>query len=130
MLINVVFNFILVGILYYYNVVSLHVGLALASVGSAWLQCYWLYRKLRIEQIITQPLVSWTYLLKILAALVLMAVVILGILNVVPEWHEIRWYYRFINLFIIIGSSVFVYFGAMYLFNGFQEIKLNQSKES
>ena len=127
MLFNVAFNFIMVGVLYYFDVVSLHVGLALASVGSAWLQCFWLYRKLRGDQIITQSLISVMYLSKIMFSLALMAAVIMGLLGVMPEWHEIRWYYRFVNLFIIIGSSALVYFISMYLLKGFQAIKLSQS---
>ena len=128
MLINVVLNFVFVGILYYYSVISLHVGLAMAGVGSAWLQCFWLYRKLRSDDIIQQPLLSWSYLSKIMASLLLMAAVILWLLSAMPEWHEIRGYQRFLNLFIIIGLSAAVYFLSMWIFKGYNEIKSTHLK--
>lgn len=126
MFVNVVLNILFVGVLYYFNVISLHVGLAMAGVGSAWLQCFWLYRKLRSEGIIHQPLLSMTYLAKIMASLGLMAAVILGMLNWMPEWHEIRGYHRFLNLFMIIGVAAITYFIVMWFFKGFNVIKFNQ----
>ena len=128
MLTNVVLNFVFVGVLYYLDVISLHVGLAMAGVGSAWLQCFWLYKKLRNDDVIQQPLLSWDYLFKIMAALLLMAATIFWLLSFMPEWHEIRGYQRFMNLFVIIGASAVVYFLSMWLFKGYNEIKSNHLK--
>jgi len=128
MLINVLLNFVFVGVLYYFNVVSLHVGLAMASVGSAWLQCLWLYRKLRSDDVIQRPLLSGAFLLKIISSLFLMAAVVLGLLNWMPEWHEMRWYQRSLNLFMIIGSAVFVYFFSMWVLKGYNDIKSHNLK--
>jgi putative peptidoglycan lipid II flippase len=128
MLINVVLNFVFVGVLYYFDVVSLHVGLAMAGVSSAWLQCFWLYRKLRHDDIIQQALLSRLYLVKIMASLLLMAGLIFGLLTLMPEWYEIRGYQRFLNLFIIIVLSAAVYFLSMWVFKGYNEIKSNNLK--
>lgn len=126
MLVNVVLNVVFVGILYYFNVISLHVGLAMAGVGSAWLQCLWLYRKLRSDDIIQKALLSWSYLFKITGSLLLMGGAIMGLLSVMPEWHLIRGFQRFVNLLIIITVSALVYFLSMWFFKGYNEIKSNQ----
>ncbi len=125
MLINVVLNFVFVGVLYYYKVISLHVGLAMAGVSSAWLQCFWLYRKLRNDDIIQQALLSGLYLVKILISLMMMSGVIVWLQGVFPQWYEISGYLRVLNLFIVIGLSAVVYFLSMWFFNGYNEIKSN-----
>ncbi len=130
MFFNVVFNFVCVGILYYFDVISLHVGLAMASVGSAWLQCFWLYRKLRNDQVIQQPLLSLSFLLKIIGSLVLMGVVIVWMLSWMPEWHEISGYQKCLNLLMIIGMAGAVYFLSMWIFKGYNEINSKNQKNT
>lgn len=114
MLINVLLNFSFVGVLYYFNVVSLHVGLAMGGVGSAWLQCFWLYRKLCADQVIKKPLLPLVFLMKILFSLLLMSVVIWLGNEWVVEWHRLRWYDRLLNLFIIISLAAVTYLISMF----------------
>ncbi len=114
MAVNVILNFVFVGLLYYLGVVSLHVGLAMAGVGSAWLQCLWLYRQLKHDGIIVKPLVSVAYCLKISFSLGLMATVIWWLNSVFPEWYALTWIDRLINLFTIIGLAALIYFVSMW----------------
>lgn len=109
MLINVVLNFIFVGMLYYLGVVSLHVGLAMAGVSSAWMQCFWLYKKLRHEKIITEALIVLSTLFRIMIALVIMAGFILLVLKQIPEFQTINGYQRVLNLMLIIFGGALVY---------------------
>ncbi len=121
--VNVVLNFVFVGILYYFNVVSLHVGLAMAGVGSAWLQCFWLYRKLRTDAIIQDRLLSWQYWGKIVFSLLLMGLVIWLMKAQMPAWYTVSGYQRFLNLLVVIAVSAFAYLASMWLFKGHKEIK-------
>ncbi|MCX7554637.1 murein biosynthesis integral membrane protein MurJ [Marinicella sp. S1101] len=114
MAINVVLNFAFVALLYHYNVVSLHVGLAMAGVSSAWLQCFWLYRKLRVTEVIIQPLVTIGFLFKVGLALLLMVLAIKGVGRYMPQWQELTAIMRFINLMIIISVGALTYFIAMW----------------
>ncbi len=114
MSINVVLNFTFVGVLYYFNVVSLHVGLAMAGVSSAWIQCYWLYRKLVEANVIDKPLLSIGLLFKIMVSLILMVLAIWGMQWLMPQWHEIPGYYRFFNLIVLIVVAAAVYFISMW----------------
>lgn len=115
MLVNVILNLVFVGFLYYLEVVSLHMGLAMAGVGSAWMQCFWLYRKLRLDGIISGPILKTAYLVKMLVALLAMGLLLLAALNWPIEWHLIKWYARITHLFIIIGVAAVVYMGTMWL---------------
>ncbi len=123
MLINVILNFVFVGILYYFDVVSLHMGLAMAGVGSAWMQCVWLYRKLRQDNIITAALFSLGYVLKISLSLTIMGLSLWWASQWMPEWYEIRAYRRFLNLFALIGVGAAVYFGSMFALRGHRYIR-------
>lgn len=122
MLINVVLNFAFVGLLYYWNVVSLHVGLAMAGVSSAWMQCFWLYRKLQAEQIITAGLMNRTFIIKLLFSLALMAGVLLYVVSWLPAWHELGGYQRFINLLMVIVAGAATYLLSMFLLRGHRHL--------
>ena len=117
MVVNVVFNVLFVAVLYYLNVVSLHVGLALAGVGSAWLQCFWLYKKLRADDVIQEPLMKMTYVLKLLVSLGIMGAVLWLFSWWQIEWYQIRWFERMFYLFVIITSSAVSYLISMWLLN-------------
>lgn len=122
MLINVVLNFAFVGLLYYWEVVSLHMGLAMAGVGSAWMQCFWLYKKLKSDQVIQQGLLDWPYVFKMLVALLLMTGVLWLIKGMMPEWHTLGGWQRFVNLVVVIVASAATYLGSMWLFKGHRNI--------
>jgi putative peptidoglycan lipid II flippase len=121
MLANVIMNFAFVGLLYYLDVVSLHVGLAMAGVGSAWMQCHWLYRQLRAEQIITGPLMRLSLVLKMLFSLALMGLVLLASWLVDIHWYALLWYERILHLFTIIGVAGLAYLGSMWLLRAQKE---------
>jgi len=115
MLVNAVLNFVFVGILYYYEVVSLHMGLAMAGVSSAWMQCFWLYRKLKQDAVIQQPLLNMTYVFKLLISLIVMGMVLFVASGFGIEWYQLRWYDRCIHLFVIISLSALSYLISMWL---------------
>ncbi|TDR18430.1 murein biosynthesis integral membrane protein MurJ [Marinicella litoralis] len=115
MLVNAILNFAFVGILYYYQVVSLHMGLAMAGVSSAWMQCYWLYRKLKQDQVIQEPLLNFVYVLKLIASLFVMGMVLFLALSYGIEWYQLKWYDRCINLFVIIMLAASSYLISMWL---------------
>ncbi|MEZ5472557.1 MAG: murein biosynthesis integral membrane protein MurJ [Marinicella sp.] len=114
MLVNVVFNFLFVGVLYYFKVISLHAGLAMAGVGSAWLQCFWLYRKLKEHKVITQTLLDRKYLIKLMASVVVMGFVLVFLLFYFSSWIDLRWYHRFLKLILIISVGVVTYLFSMW----------------
>ncbi|WP_223788866.1 murein biosynthesis integral membrane protein MurJ [Marinicella meishanensis] len=122
MLINVILNFVFVGLLYYWGVVSLHVGLAIAGVSSAWMQCFWLYRKLRADQIITGGLMAPVFFWKLLLALALMAAVIIYMVSWLPAWHLLGGYQRFLNLLLVIAVGAAVYLISMGLLRAHKQM--------
>ena len=123
MAVNVVLNLVFVAILYQMNVVSLHMGLAMAGVGSAWMQCFWLYRQLKADEVIHAPLLSFNYLLKIAVSLLLMAAIIwLGLLAF-PVWTDWFWYQRLSRLMAVIAVAALVYFVSLWLLKTQNEIK-------
>ena len=89
----------------------------MASVGSAWFQCHWLYQKLKQDNIIQGPLMKSSYVIKMLLSLTVMAVAIwlLGLWQV--QWYEIRWFERFYHLFAVIILSAMAYLLSMWLLN-------------
>jgi putative peptidoglycan lipid II flippase len=115
MLANVIFNFLFVGVLYYFEVVSLHMGLAMAGVSSAWMQCFWLYKKLKNDRIIQDVILSKVYMVKLVISLLMMTIVLLLGVNYYTEWYQLYWYQRLINLFIIISISGLSYVFSMWL---------------
>lgn len=115
MLLNVMLNFAFVGLLWYLSVVSLHVGLAMAGVGSAWMQSVLLYRALKRDGVIQNALVSWVFLSKLLMGLVSMALVLFFVKPLVPSWVDLFWYQRFGFLTGMISLAALVYFVTIYL---------------
>ena len=123
MAVNVILNLVFVAILYALEVVSLHVGLAMAGVGSAWMQCFWLYHKLKADEVIHAPLLSLKYLFKIAISLLLMAAVIWLSLLVFPVWTDWLWYQRLFRLMAVIAVAALVYFVSLWLLKTHREIK-------
>jgi len=115
MLINVILNFVFVGVLYYFNVVSLHVGLAMAGVGSAWLQCFWLYTKLKHDGIVKEPLLKMAYVFKLVISLSVMLLVFWLISRWQLEWYTVSWFKRVMQLGVVIMFSALSYLVSMWL---------------
>jgi putative peptidoglycan lipid II flippase len=123
MLVNVILNFAFVGLLYYLDVVSLHIGLAMAGVGSAWMQCGWLYRKLKEDGIISGRLLSWSLLWKMVVSLLMMGGVLLISWMMDIQWYELRWYERFWHLSAVIAAAGMIYLLSMWVLKAKQELK-------
>ncbi len=113
MLANIILNVIFVALLYLMGVVSLHVGLAMAGVGSAWMQCYWLYRQLRTSGVISAPLMQTGLLVKIVAASMVMGAVLYAFTLFLNDWVQWYWYQRLAHLCLLIVIGVIVYFGIL-----------------
>ncbi len=108
MVLNMVFNLILIWPL-------AHTGLALATALSAWLNAYMLYRGLVKEKVYwLQP--GWLrFICQMVFALVVMVVVILGVLQLMPDWLTMSVWQRVGYLSIVVVSGVFSYFAGLYL---------------
>ncbi len=123
MLVNVVLNVVFVALLYAMDVVSLHMGLAMAGVGSAWLQCFWLYQRLKLDGIIKNALLAPDLLLKLMIAVAMMAVTLWLMLQRVGDWMQWLWYQRLGYLSLIIVAGVMVYFAVLWLLKAHKRIE-------
>jgi len=115
MVVNVVLNVVFVSLLYAMNVVSLHMGLAMAGVGSAWLQCLWLYQRLKQNGIIMHSLVARDLMFKLIIAVAIMALTLWLMLQRMVDWIHWSWYQRLLNLSMLIGAGILVYFLVLWL---------------
>jgi putative peptidoglycan lipid II flippase len=106
---NMVFNFMIVAILWHFEFVALHVGLALASALSAWMQTFLLYRALLKQKILPIGAIQWSIPIKIFIASSLMALCLSLLLSTLGIWAELLWYRRAINLLMCISVGIFVY---------------------
>lgn len=115
MLANVVLNFSFVALLWYFKVVSLHVGLAMAGVCSAWMQSVLLYRALQADGVITAPLVGKRFVGQLCVGLLMMVLVLYLILPWVTSWVSLFWYQRFAYLTAMISLAALVYFVSIHV---------------
>ncbi len=107
---NMGLNLIFVGILWYLDYFALHVGLALASAVSGWMQTLMLYRGLRKAGVLPNGFIDWNTLIKIISASVLMALSLYLLVNQLGNWSDVQWYGRLLRLILCIASGVMVYF--------------------
>ncbi len=112
---NMGFNFIFVALLWYLDFVALHVGLALASAVSGWMQTVMLYRGLFRLKIIPSGVIQWSVVFKIITSSSLMAVSIMLLLSQLGNWQDLTWVWRTINLMVAIALGVCVYLASLYL---------------
>lgn len=92
-----------------------HVGLALAIGLAACLNASLLYWKLRSHQLY-RPQPGWMgFLLRLLVAVTLMCVTLLGIMQLMPAWDEGGMLQRFLRLGLLVGGGALVYFAALAL---------------
>lgn len=122
MIVNVILNVVFVAMLYLMNVVSLHMGLAMAGVGSAWLQSFWLYQRLKQDGIITGSLMARDFFFKLLTAVILMALTLLMLLQYFNQWMHWLWFQRLGYLSIMIGAGVVVYFLVLWLLKAHKRV--------
>lgn len=115
MLANIVLNFMFVGILIYFDFVALHVGLALASAVSGWMQTFMLYSGLKKNKVIPNGVIQWSVVIKLTLASVIMALSILYLLNYLGDFSIFSGYIRLSYLLVCIFMGVLVYFVSLYL---------------
>ncbi len=117
MLSNIALNFMFVGILIYFDFVALHVGLALASAASGWMQTYMLYNGLKKKSVIPVGVIQWAFVFKLIFASLIMAASIVGLMSTLGDWSVQIGAMRFAYLIMCIVLGVFVYFGSLLLLN-------------
>jgi putative peptidoglycan lipid II flippase len=110
MLANILFNFAFVGLLYYFDFVALHVGLALASALSGWMQTVMLYQGLKNKGIIPAGVIQWSVVLKFVIASMIMAIAITGLIMQLGDWSMQLGWMRFAYLLLCIAVGGLVYF--------------------
>jgi putative peptidoglycan lipid II flippase len=110
MLANMIFNILFVASLWFFEVKALHVGLALASALSGWLQTILLYRNLKKEHIIESGIIDWRIISKFIISTVLMTMSILFLLSFMGNWHDMYWYQRLLNMLLCVftGFAIFI----------------------
>ncbi|EGG94074.1 putative peptidoglycan lipid II flippase MurJ [gamma proteobacterium IMCC1989] len=114
MAVNMVFNLILVIPFHYLWQIG-HVGLALATALSAWLNAGLLYRGLRQRNVYT-PISGWSiYLIRLLVANVVMGVVLFGSFYVVPDWSVLDVWQRVMMMLACCGAGLVAYLSALFV---------------
>jgi putative peptidoglycan lipid II flippase len=119
---NMGFNLIFVGILWYFDFFALHVGLALASALSGWMQTLMLYRGLRKANVIPKGVIDWNVVIKIAVASFLMGLSLYFVIAQLGNWSDFTWYGRLIRLLGCIGFGAFVFFSTLAM----MKIKIKQ----
>ena len=118
-LIAVVFNFILniALVLYLINIdfKGVHVGLALATSISAYINFYYLFRNAFKTKILIIDKSVLNILLKSILASIIMTILILCFDLDVNSWVNLNFLERIKNLFIIVSSSAIIYLAILYV---------------
>ncbi len=114
MFVNMVFNLLLVIPFHFYWQIG-HVGLALATSLSAFLNAGLLYRGLRKDNHY-QPNKGWgIYLARLLFANLLMIILLFFAVGYVDSWSDLSAMQRVINIGAICVSGLLVYLSALFL---------------
>jgi putative peptidoglycan lipid II flippase len=109
MLFNVIANLVLVGLMVHYDIVAPHAGLALATVLSAWLNAFLLWRGLRREGAYTANPGWGIFVLRVLVATLVMGVVIHFLAGQTSVWFDYTAAQRIVRLAGIIGLGAVSY---------------------
>ncbi len=126
MVCNMLLNVLFVVPLVFMDYQAPHVGLALATSFSAYINAILLYRGLRKEAIF-QPRAGWgSWLVRIIIATIAMAAIIIWLNPDNMQWSLWNSFERLTNLASIIVSGIAVYFALLWL----QGLRLNQLKQS
>lgn len=93
-----------------------HAGLALSIGLAACFNALMLYWQLR-RQAIFSPLAGWgKFLLKLIAALIVMVAVLLLLLNFMPPWEQGNMLIRITRLLLVVFAGAMSYFAALFIF--------------
>ncbi|BDH46305.1 putative lipid II flippase MurJ [Salmonella enterica subsp. enterica serovar Choleraesuis] len=90
-----------------------HAGLSLSIGLAACLNASLLYWQLRKRKIfIPQP--GWTsFLLRLIIAVVVMALILLGMMNIMPEWSQGSMLWRVLRLLAVVVAGIAAYFATL-----------------
>ena len=108
MVANMALNLVFVVPLYLYWNMG-HVGLALATSVSALLNAWLLYQGLKAKQVLTLDAEWWAHGVRMLLANGALAAVLVLALQLAPNWSELGWLLRSLNLALVCGAGLFVY---------------------
>ncbi len=126
MVCNMLLNIAFVVPLVFMDYQAPHIGLALATSCSAYINAILLYRALRRKDVF-QPQQGWgAWLARIIIATLAMAAVILWLNSDITQWSQWALLDRLTNLTILIVSGVFVYSTLLWL----QGLRPDQLKKS
>ncbi|WP_312685629.1 murein biosynthesis integral membrane protein MurJ [Kosakonia sp.] len=90
-----------------------HAGLSLSIGLAACLNAGLLYWQLRKQKIFT-PQPGWSrFLIRLVIAVVVMAVALLGMLHVMPEWSQGTMLYRLLRLMAVVLVGIIAYFATL-----------------
>ncbi len=109
MIINMVFNVIFVLTLLNYTDIPAHVGLALATTGSAYCNAALLALALRREQYLTLNRSFTLILLKLLLAALGMTILLFALSQDLHFWSQLEWFDRLIELILLILPAILCY---------------------
>ena len=111
---NIIANLCLVLPMMRSGFIAPHMGLALATSMSAWLNAILLWRGLRKAGVYT-PLPGWLKcLMQVLFAVSCMAISLLWFTGSTEDWVTWSWQTRVSRLSLLIGMGITVYFGALF----------------
>ena len=123
---NMALNILFVVPLVMYNYEAPHIGLALATTCSAYLNAFMLYRGLRQIEVF-QPVKGWAkLLLQITIAGTAMAVAILWLTPEQAQWTDWNTMARISHIAGIIGLAIIIYFATLML-TGLRPVQLRRS---
>ena len=112
MVANMVLNVMLVVPLHFYWQIG-HVGLALATAASAFLNVILLYRGLRRAEVYKPLAGLWLTVARIACAAAVMGVGVFYLLPAVEQWLAWSWWQRAWNILPLCAAGVAVYFAAL-----------------
>jgi len=106
---NMVFNLMLVIPMVHWNFIAPHMGLALATGLSAWLQAWMLYRRLRRDKVYRPSSGWWKTALQVSVAALLMALCLILLTPELAQWGEFTLWQRIGTLLALIGAGLLTY---------------------
>ncbi len=126
MVCNMILNILFVVPLVFMDYQAPHVGLALATSFSAYINAILLYRGLR-KKAVFKPQAGWlAWLFRIIIATLAMTTVIIWLSPDAMQWSQWNFMQRLSNLALIIFPGIFVYFALLWL----QGLRPDQLKQS
>lgn len=116
MIVNMVMNLVFVFALWALEFTALHVGLALASAVSGWLQTYLLYTTIVKQKFVVGSILDWVIFTKIILAGLVMGIFVFLITQQVSMENAEHWYERLGYLLMFITTGFITYLTSLWVF--------------